>query len=33
MACGSGRVIADLIFGRKPGIDVSDLDTRRGAAT
>ena len=25
MACGSGRVMADLISGRKPDIDVSEL--------
>ena len=26
MACGSGRVLADLMSGRKPDIDVSELD-------
>jgi D-amino-acid dehydrogenase len=31
MACGSGRVIADLISGRKPDIDVSGLDLSRYA--
>ena len=25
MACGSGRVLADLVSGRKPGIDTSGL--------
>ena len=25
MACGSGRVLADLLSGRKPEIDVSEL--------
>ena len=29
MACGSGRVIADLISGRAPQIDVSGLDLSR----
>lgn len=29
MACGSGRVIADLISGRTPDIDVSGLDPSR----
>ena len=29
MACGSARVIADLVAGRKPEIDVSDLDQSR----
>jgi D-amino-acid dehydrogenase len=29
MACGSGRVIADLIAGRAPQIDVSGLDLSR----
>ena len=31
MACGSGRVIADLISGRKPDIDVSALGPERYA--
>ncbi len=29
MACGSGRVIADLVSGAKPEIDVRDLDLAR----
>lgn len=29
MACGSGRVMADLISGKKPEIDVHDLDLSR----
>jgi D-amino-acid dehydrogenase len=29
MACGSGRVLADIISGRKPEIDVSALEMRR----
>jgi D-amino-acid dehydrogenase len=29
MACGSGRVLADLISGRKPDIDVSELSVSR----
>jgi D-amino-acid dehydrogenase len=29
MACGSGRVIADVISGRKPEIDVSELSLSR----
>jgi D-amino-acid dehydrogenase len=29
MACGSGRVLADLMSGRKPDIDVSELTVRR----
>ena len=29
MACGSGRVIADLVSGTKPDIDISDLNTSR----
>ena len=29
MACGSGHVIADLMSGRKPAIDVSDLSIAR----
>lgn len=29
MACGSGRVITDLVSGRKPEIDVSDLSVAR----
>jgi D-amino-acid dehydrogenase len=32
MACGSGRVVADLISGRKPDIDVGDLNLQRDAA-
>jgi D-amino-acid dehydrogenase len=31
MACGSGRVIADLISGRQPDIAVGDLGLDRGA--
>jgi D-amino-acid dehydrogenase len=31
MACGSGRVIADLVSGRKPDIDVSELGLGRYA--
>jgi D-amino-acid dehydrogenase len=31
MACGSGRVLADLITGREPEIDASDLALRRYA--
>src|SRR5205085_2873565 len=29
MACGSGRVLADLLSGRKPDIDVSELTVAR----
>jgi D-amino-acid dehydrogenase len=29
MACGSGRVMADVITGRKPEIDVSELGLSR----
>ena len=29
MACGSGRVLADLMSGRKPDIDVSELTVSR----
>jgi len=29
MACGSGRVLADMISGRKPGIDASELSISR----
>ncbi len=29
MACGSGRVMADILSGRKPDIDVSELNVRR----
>jgi D-amino-acid dehydrogenase len=29
MACGSGRVLADLISGRKPDIDVRELGPSR----
>lgn len=32
MACGSGRVLADMIGGKAPDIDASDLDVRRYAA-
>ena len=32
MAAGSGRVLADIISGRKPQIDVSDLDLSRYGA-
>jgi D-amino-acid dehydrogenase len=31
MACGSGRIIADMISGRRPDVDVVDLDTGRYA--
>ncbi len=31
MACGSGRVVADMMSGRKPDIDVSDLGLARYA--
>ena len=31
MACGTGRVIADLVSGRKPEIDVSGLAMARYA--
>ena len=33
MACGSGRVLADLLSGRKPDIDASELDDRAGTIT
>ena len=29
MACGSGRVLADMMSGRKPDIDVSELTVGR----
>jgi D-amino-acid dehydrogenase len=29
MACGSGRALADMISGRKPDIDVSELTVSR----
>jgi D-amino-acid dehydrogenase len=29
MACGSARIIADLVSGAKPDIDISDLDHTR----
>ena len=29
MACGSGHVLADIISGRKPAIDVADLSIAR----
>jgi D-amino-acid dehydrogenase len=29
MACGSGRVLADIISGRKPDIDASALNLSR----
>jgi len=32
MACGSGRVLADLVTGRKPEIEISDLTLDRYAA-
>ena len=32
MACGSGRVLADMIGGRPPEIDVTDLGLERYAA-
>jgi D-amino-acid dehydrogenase len=31
MACGSGQVLADIISGRKPAIEVEDLSIRRYA--
>jgi D-amino-acid dehydrogenase len=31
MSCGSGRVLADLVSGRKPEIDTSGLDITRYA--
>ena len=32
MAAGSGRVLADMVSGRKPEIDVSDLGMARYGA-
>jgi D-amino-acid dehydrogenase len=32
MAAGTGRVLSDMISGRTPDIDVSDLDLSRYAA-
>jgi D-amino-acid dehydrogenase len=32
MAAGSGQVLADLVSGKKPDIDASDLDLSRYAA-
>ena len=32
MACGSGRVLADLVTGKKPEIETSDLAISRYAA-
>jgi len=32
MACGSGRVVADLISGKEPDIDTSDLGLARYAS-
>jgi D-amino-acid dehydrogenase len=29
MACGSGRVLADMLSGRKPDIDTSELAISR----
>lgn len=29
MACGSGRVLADIVSGRKPEIDVGELGISR----
>ena len=29
MACGSGRVLADMLSGRKPDIDASELTIDR----
>jgi D-amino-acid dehydrogenase len=29
MACGSGRVLADILSGRKPDIDTSELSIVR----
>ncbi|CAG0955501.1 partial D-amino acid dehydrogenase, partial [Gammaproteobacteria bacterium] len=29
MACGSGRVLADMVLGRKPDIDVAGLSMER----
>ena len=29
MACGSGRIIADVVSGRKPDVDISDLGPSR----
>ena len=29
MACGSGRVLADLLSGRKPDIDAAELSVTR----
>jgi D-amino-acid dehydrogenase len=31
MSCGSGRVLADLVSGRKPEIDTQGLDITRYA--
>jgi D-amino-acid dehydrogenase len=32
MACGSGRLLADLVTGRRPEIDSADLALTRYAA-
>jgi D-amino-acid dehydrogenase len=29
MACGSGRIVADLIAGRKPDIDIAGMGLQR----
>jgi D-amino-acid dehydrogenase len=29
MACGSGRVLADVLSGRKPEVDISELTMSR----
>src|SRR5438309_1473014 len=31
MACGSGRAVADLVMGRRPGLDLAGLGPRRSA--
>jgi D-amino-acid dehydrogenase len=31
MACGSGRVLADMLSGKKPEIDTAGLDIKRYA--
>ncbi|MEG2630222.1 MAG: D-amino acid dehydrogenase, partial [Comamonas sp.] len=33
MACGSGRVVADLVTGRRPEIDTAGLGVDRYAAS
>ncbi|HEX7043161.1 MAG TPA: FAD-dependent oxidoreductase, partial [Burkholderiales bacterium] len=32
MACGSGKAIADLVSGRRPEVDISDLTLHRYSA-